>query len=612
MNTEEKNITNWREFFSCLKDVRVIIKWALRITDSPVTRPLFIKKLSAYVVVMALGLLQPAVMQYIFTGVIQKNERMVYVALGVICTLLVFQRLAVHLLWKWHEYLFGPALENINRYLTIKFLEKSPGQHKSIKGLNHESVTKAKNQLFELYINLLPELIETLSLIVISYIFIWFVSLVAGVAFTVLIALHLLWSLLINYRAIVSCPIIEKEFSAFERYMVARWRYAERVIVSAKTKDEIVEMRHRWSSVIDKDRTFWLWHLTQTSVRGFTDVLIFMFIVTYGSIMVLNGNIESIGVLYPLFAWSSVIKDNLWRLTQIQRNITGMIPSISVAKETIEIAPDVTDLPNAVALNSSGPLALEFKDVVFGYGATSVKGRKPGEHTIRGVSFMVPRGKRVALIGPSGSGKSTLHYLILRFMNLGAGSIHVNGKDVREYTLASLRRAIAYIPQHAQIFDGTVRDNLLYALSLEDKKEWNDPRLLELLSVLAIDFGRRPKGENPLDIVVGRDGVQLSGGQAQRLVIGAAVVKNPRLLLIDEATSHLDSTTERAVLDGLERLVSAVTTVVIAHRLSTVKLADQVVVLKDGSVEAIANSFQELASVSPTFQRLATDQNLTI
>jgi ABC-type multidrug transport system fused ATPase/permease subunit len=232
--------------------------------------------------------------------------------------------------------------------------------------------------------------------------------------------------------------------------------------------------------------------------------------------------------------------------------------------------------------------------------------------TLSGVTFTIGKGQRVALVGPSGAGKSTLQYLALRFMDPNSGVICANGTDIKDLTLRSWRRAVAYIPQRSQIFDGTVRENLLYALSREERKSWGDERLQKLMSVLAIDFGRRPVGENPLDVIVGREGVQLSGGQAQRLAIGAAVIKSPRLMLIDEATSALDSTTEKAVLDGLNELVSGISTLVIAHRLSTVRSADKVVVIVDGSVEASGASFAELHETSPTFRQLAKDQNLAI
>ena len=265
----------------------------------------------------------------------------------------------------------------------------------------------------------------------------------------------------------------------------------------------------------------------------------------------------------------------------------------------------VSDSPTATDLVPNGGVKLAFERITHSY--------PKGEPVLRDVSFEVGKGEIVALVGPSGSGKSTLEALAMRFMDPDSGRIVVNGQDLREIKVDSWMRAVGFIPQHSQILDGTVRDNLLYGLHEEELagKDW-EAELQNLLAKLRIDFGKRPVGENPLDIVVGRDGVKLSGGQAQRLMIGAAVLKKPRFMIIDEATSSLDSTTEKAVLLGLDELLKGVGTLVIAHRLSTVRRANKIVVLSGGKIESVANSFRELHDQSPTFRRMADDQDLEI
>jgi ATP-binding cassette subfamily B protein len=256
---------------------------------------------------------------------------------------------------------------------------------------------------------------------------------------------------------------------------------------------------------------------------------------------------------------------------------------------------------NAVPLVSNGPLTLEFENVSYAYPG--------GEETISNVSFIVKPGEKVALVGPTGAGKSTLEYLPLRFMEPTSGRILINGRDIRDYTIESVLANIGYIPQKALVFDGTVRDNLLYGLPKEERKNWSDEQLLELMRDLAIDFGVRPADENPLDIIVGRDGVELSGGQAQRLAIGSVVIRRPELMIVDEATSALDTATETELLDGLRKWINGAGMLVIAHRLSTVRDSDQIVVLAAGRVEAIGSSFDELAKTSPTFRRLIHGQD---
>ncbi len=604
---EAKKVTNWRDFLIELKGIKDLARWSFQMADSPLARPYFYMRYVATLSVVLLGLIQPFVINNIFGGIISKEINQVSVAIGILAVLIILERIAIYYVWKGHEHLYGIAQENIHRNITRRFLEKSPHQHKVLKGLNHESMAKGKNRLFDLCIDHFPEATEVLALILISYVFLWLIQPVAGAIMTLLIAVYLLWSLYLNYQVAKTCPPIEEEFTAFERHLASRWKFAERVIVSAKEGEELKELEKRWATVVKKDRGFWLWHLKQSTARDFVSVFVQIAIMTYGAKLVLSGEWQSVGLLYPLYSWTSIIVSNIWRIGSIQRSIIGYMPTLKVMMETLNVAPDVVDSPKAIALNSHGPLKIEFKGVSYRYESNT-----KGAGTIQNVSLTILAGQKVALVGPSGAGKSTLQYLVLRFMDPLSGSILANGKDIREITLGSWRQAIAYIPQKAQIFDGTVRDNLLYPLPPEERSLWTDEKLRKLMYLLAIDFGRRPDNENPLDIVVGREGVQLSGGQAQRLAIGSAVIKKPRFILIDEATSHLDSTTERAVLDGLTELVSGISTLVIAHRLSTVQSADKVAVIVDGSIEAEASSFRELFAISPTFKRLATDQNLAI
>ncbi len=310
----------------------------------------------------------------------------------------------------------------------------------------------------------------------------------------------------------------------------------------------------------------------------------------------------AITLLYPLFAWSSQIYQDMWQVRDIERHLYSCTPAIEVMRETLEITPDVVDRPHAIPIATvrKHPLTLRFNSVSYDYPGTN--------GTLRNITFEVGPGETVALIGPSGAGKSTVEYLALRFMDPKEGSIEIDDRDVREYQLNTLHCAIGYIPQKPLIFEGTVRENLLYSLNEDEKRAWNDVRLRELMQDLAIDFGVRPQDENPLDIVVGRDGIQLSGGQAQRLAIGIAVIKRPQLLVVDEATSALDSATETRVLKGLRKWINGAGILVIAHRLSTVRDATRTVVLKSGAVEAVGTSFEELQLCSPTFRELIAGQ----
>ncbi len=275
--------------------------------------------------------------------------------------------------------------------------------------------------------------------------------------------------------------------------------------------------------------------------------------------------------------------------------------------------PDIVDAQDAVDL-PVGPVEIEVMGLTHGFNEDG----KPTD-ILQNVSLKLAAGKRTAIIGPSGAGKSTFMRMLLRHMDPQKGSVQVNGIDLKRLRRSSFLSATGYISQKAQIFDGSIRDNLLYGLSPSERALVSDEQILALMDRLNLRLEDRLK--QGLDTVVGRSGVKLSGGEAQRVMIAAAAMKQPRLMVIDEATSSLDVLTEAGVQEGLENLLTDdMTSVIITHRLQTVRLCDRFVVLRpvsdlnngDSQVEAIADSFEELYKISPTFRKMADIAGLAI
>ncbi|MFB8049237.1 ABC transporter ATP-binding protein [Streptomyces rubiginosohelvolus] len=241
-----------------------------------------------------------------------------------------------------------------------------------------------------------------------------------------------------------------------------------------------------------------------------------------------------------------------------------------------------------------GPLGVTFQDVSFGYGDE----RAPAH---QGVTFDVPAGGMVALVGPSGAGKSTVFSLLERFYDHEAGTITVGGRDIRDWPLAELRGSLAYVEQDAPVLAGTLRENLLFAAPDADEKELAAAVTRTRLDALV---ERLPEG---LDTAVGHRGVTLSGGERQRIAIARALLRHPRLLLLDEVTSQLDAVNEQALRDVILELAERTTVLVIAHRLSTVRHADRIVVLEEGRVRT-AGTHEELIEGDELYRELATTQ----
>ncbi len=311
-------------------------------------------------------------------------------------------------------------------------------------------------------------------------------------------------------------------------------------------------------------------------------------VIVIGAVRVLHAQL-SVADMLTFLLCVAVLVDPVQRLANFvrlwQQGFTGFVRVM----EILEVAPDVTDRPGARVLSEPRG-ALTFRDVAFRYD-------EGGPHVLNNLSLDIRPGEFVALVGASGVGKSTLCSLIPRFYEVTRGAILVDGVDIRDVSLASLRRNIGVVQQDVYLFSGTVAENLRYG-----RPEASDAALIEAAKAAhAHDFIMAlPKG---YDTDIGQRGVKLSGGQKQRLTIARAFLKDPAILIFDEATSALDNESERAVQLALLKLAQGRTTLVIAHRLSTVRNADRILVLTDqGIVEQ--GSHETLLAAGGTYAGL--------
>ncbi len=253
----------------------------------------------------------------------------------------------------------------------------------------------------------------------------------------------------------------------------------------------------------------------------------------------------------------------------VYREIRQGLTDIEQMFDLLEVEAEVVDKPEAKPL-AIGHGAIAFRDVHFAY--------DPERPILKGISFDVPAGKTVAVVGPSGAGKSTLSRLLYRFYDIQSGAITVDGQDIRDITQKSLRAAIGMVPQDTVLFNDTIAYNIRYG-----RPGASDEEVMTAAEIAQIgDFIRRlPDGPKTK---VGERGLKLSGGEKQRVAIARTILKAPPILILDEATSALDTTTEQEIQSALDLVSKNRTTLVIAHRLSTVINADEIIVLKDGQI----------------------------
>ncbi len=306
-----------------------------------------------------------------------------------------------------------------------------------------------------------------------------------------------------------------------------------------------------------------------------------------GGVMAVDGTL-TVGTLLALAALLARLYGPLTAISNVRVDVMTALVSFERVFEVLDLEPLVAEAPDARPL-PAGPVRVDLEHVGFAYPsadqvslrsleAAAVGDRRGGGEVLRDVSFSVEPGALVALVGPSGAGKTTITSLVARLYDPSSGSVRVNGLDLRDATLGSVQDAVGVVTQEAHLFHDTIRANLAYAAP--EATEAQMVAALRAAQVLSL-VESLPSG---LDTVVGDRGHRLSGGEKQRLAIARLLLKSPGLIVLDEATAHLDSESEQALQRALDEALRDRTALVIAHRLSTVRHADQILVVDAGRI----------------------------
>ena len=327
-------------------------------------------------------------------------------------------------------------------------------------------------------------------------------------------------------------------------------------------------------------------------LMAFTQLLTIAVII-FGGVAIVHASLDLADLLTYLLCVSILI-DPIQKLVNLGRLYQEGITGFHRFMEMLEVAPDLHDAPDAIDLTEVQG-KMEFQDVSFRY-------KEEYHDVVKNLSLEIRAGEYVALVGASGVGKTTLCSLIPRFYEVTAGTILLDGQDIRDVTLHSLRRNIGIVQQDVYLFAGTVAENIRYG-----KPDASQQEIIEAAKqahahefIMALPNG--------YDTDIGQRGVRLSGGQKQRLSIARVFLKNPPIIIFDEATSALDNESEKAVQDSLEQLANNRTTLVIAHRLSTIRNAQRIVVLADNGI-AEQGTHAELLALNGVYANLYNMQS---
>lgn len=324
-----------------------------------------------------------------------------------------------------------------------------------------------------------------------------------------------------------------------------------------------------------------------------TNLMALICIFGYGGYQVATGGMSAgalVAIVFYIFQIVTPLTNMAQFFTHAQRTMgaTERIKSLLEEESEEDI---VTNIDNLSIKTEPG---ITFANVRFSYSAE--------KEVLNNISFSAIKGQKTAIVGESGAGKTTIFSLIERFYQIDNGDILYNGKSIYSYNLKEWRQKISYVSQDTPIMEGSIRDNLLYGI----KRDISESEIIKSLQISDLEFfvSSLPQG---LDTEVGEKGVRLSGGQKQRIAIARAIIRDPEILLLDEATAHLDGQSESRVQDALNNLMKNRTTIIIAHRLSTVKDADCIVVLENGIVSGYGKHY-ELYQSNQLYKKLVDQQ----
>ena len=508
---------------------------------------------------------------------------------------------------------------NIEKAFSVfslnKMLDFSIGQHiNEHSGVKQSIVNKGQNALtnimYDGLYNILPNVIQVLVTAGILAFFDWRVSLTA-LAF-------ILMYVLVAYRSNLAIfPKVEKvRKNNQQQYKLQSELFRNSTLVIAEAQEAVTaaDFKKEYDRVADFSISTW-----KGFIKSFYFNKVIITVGQYatlglGTYFILLGE-HSAGMFVALYSWTSGVFANLISIMQSQRRMLFQVVEVKKYFELLDIEPDINpNIGGKIIEKLEGKI--EFKNVSFAYpyrqSAQEIENEeksqeKEAEHTIAGVDLVIPAGAKVGFVGVSGSGKSTIVNLMRRYYDTTEGEVVIDGVSLKDLDLRWFRSQIGNVEQKIELFDRSIRENILFGLPAG--MEVSEGRLQKAVKDASLDEFVAKLKDHGLDTMIGEGGIKVSGGERQRIGIARALIKNPKILIFDEATSALDSINEKLIHDAINRSAQGRTTIIIAHRLSTVMDADVIFVVAGGKIVG-QGTHAELEKKNKEYQKLIKNQIL--
>ena len=580
----------------------------------------FWKSLGVVIVLMLVGQTIAIFSPYLYgrsvDAVLHHNVRLVIISVVGAFALSFFQNEI--LTWYRERIELTKLDEHIEHYLSEETLKKmfsfSVGQHvNEHSGVRQSIVSRGQSALNELMNNVLytvvPNLLQILAIFGILIYFAWQVAALAAV----FVALYATATYKFNTSYSPKLIALRRKRQAQARMQSEFFHNSTLVISEAQESRSVEDFNLEGKEYLAQYEKTWLGFM-----NFFYATYPLLIIGQYASLglgvyYIFIGKLST-GMFVTLFSWVGSIFSNMQQIMRMQRRTIAQVIEIKRLYELLDIMPDIDSSAKGIVPETFGG-SVEFRDVSFAYPYRSSVAEEEREddtsdkredYVVRNVSFEIPAGAKVGFVGSSGSGKSTIVNLVRRYYDPSEGSILIDGISLKEIDLAFLRSQIGNVEQKIELFDRSIRDNILFGLP--EGVTVSESALAKAVTDASLDdfLKKLPEG---IDTHIGENGVKVSGGERQRIGIARAFIKDPKILIFDEATSALDSINEKLIHEAINRGAQGRTTIIIAHRLSTVRDADIIFVVSKGKITD-RGTHEELQKTSAEYQRLIQNQIL--